>query len=180
VVIPRRNARPRGTAAARTGQRGLSYLAALFGLIVLGVASAAVATSWRLEGQRVREHELLVVGAEFRTAIERYVTAAPAGERRYPRSLKDLVRDPRFPGIVRHLRRVHADPLTGRSEWGHVTAPDGGIMGVYSLASGRPLTTGGFALRDARFVGAESYRDWIFVYRDRYIGNANDAASNRP
>ena len=161
-------------------QRGLSYLAILFAVIALGMATAAVATSWNLEGQREREHELLVVGAEYRTAIERYVTSAPSGERRYPRSLQDLVRDPRFPGIVRHIRRLHADPLTGRGEWGQVTAPDGGIMGVYSLASGRPLKTGGFTLRDARFTGAESYGDWIFVYRDRYIGNDNGVAPDGP
>ena len=158
-------------------QRGFSYLAAFAALVVLGVAGGAVATSWNLEGQREREHELLVVGAEYRTAIERYVTAAPSGQRQYPRSLHDLVRDPRFPGIVRHLRRLHADPLTGRAEWGQVTAPDGGIMGVYSLASGQPLKTGGFALRDARFTGAATYSDWIFAYRERYSGNANDFAA---
>jgi type II secretory pathway pseudopilin PulG len=161
-------------------KRRFSYVAALVALVVLGVAGGAVATSWNLEGQREREHELLVVGAEYRTAIERYVTSAPLGQRRYPRSLQDLVRDPRFPGIVRHIRRLHADPLTGRAEWGEVTAPDGGIMGVYSLASGRPLKTGGFALRDARFTGAASYRDWIFVYRERYSGNTNELAPANP
>ncbi|HET7402910.1 MAG TPA: type II secretion system protein [Usitatibacter sp.] len=158
-------------------QRRFNYAAALAALAVLGVAGGAVATSWSLEGQREREHELLVVGAEYRTAIERYVAAAPSGRRQYPRSLHDLVRDPRFPGIVRHIRRLHADPLTGRAEWGQVPAPDGGIMGVYSLASGQPLKTGGFASRDARFTGAASYRDWIFAYRERYSGNASDFAA---
>ncbi len=161
-------------------QRRFGHLAALVALVVLGIAGGAVATSWNLEGQREREHELLVVGAEYRTAIERYVTSAPLGQRQYPRSLQDLVRDPRFPGIVRHIRRLHADPLTGRAEWGEVTAPDGGIMGVYSLASGRPLKTGGFALRDARFTGAATYRDWIFVYRERYSGNTNEPAPANP
>ena len=159
---------------------GSSHLAILFAAVVLGVASAAVATSWHLEGRRERERELLVVGAEFRTAIERYVISAPSGRRQYPRSLQDLVRDPRFPNIVRHIRRVHADPLTGRAEWGEVKAPDGGIMGVYSLASGRPLKTGGFALHESRFTGADTYRDWIFVYRDRHAASENTAPIAAP
>jgi hypothetical protein len=70
--------------------------------------------------------------------------------------------------VMRHLRRLQADPLTGR-EWGVVKAPDGGVMGVYSVSEGKPLKTGGFRLKEARFEGATSYREWVFSYRDRYI-----------
>lgn len=153
----------------RRAEGGFTYFAMLFAVAVVGVATAALATSWHLAGQRQKERDLLAIGNEFRTAIERYVTATPSGRRQYPRSLDDLVRDPRFSGIVRHLRRVHADPITG-GEWGLVKAPDGGIMGVYSVAPGRPLKTGGFGIREARFAGAESYRDWVFVHRDRFAG----------
>lgn len=151
-------------------QGGFTYFAILFAVVVMGVATAALATSWHLSGQREKERQLLAIGAEFRTAIERYVSSTPSGRRQYPRSLDHLVRDPRFPGVVRHLRRVHTDPFTGGDEWGIVKAPDGGIMGVYSLAPGRPLKTGGFGVREARFTGAESYQDWVFAYRDRFVG----------
>jgi hypothetical protein len=67
--------------------------------------------------------------------------------------------------------------MTGRAEWGEVRAPDGGIMGVYSLASDRPLQSGGFQRHEARFTGAESYRDWTFVYRDLYAGTGEASAA---
>jgi type II secretory pathway pseudopilin PulG len=152
----------------RRKAEGFTYFAALFLVAVMGLAAAGAATSWRLSWQREKEQELLVAGQEIRTAIERYVIATPSGRRQYPRSLEDLVRDPRVPGVMRHLRRLQADPLTGR-EWGVVKAPDGGVMGVYSLAEGKPLKTGGFRVKEARFEGAASYRDWVFSYRDRYI-----------
>ncbi|MGE5093766.1 MAG: type II secretion system protein [Betaproteobacteria bacterium] len=156
---------------ARGRQQGFTYFAILFAVAVVGLASATAATSWHLSSLREKERQLLATGAELRTAIERYVTSTPSGRRQYPRRLEDLVRDPRHPGIVRHLRRLRADPLTGGEEWGLVRAADGGIMGVYSLAPGRPLKTGHFGLRDARFAGAESYRDWVFIYRDRFAGS---------
>jgi hypothetical protein len=62
------------------------------------------------------------------------------------------------------LRRLYPDPLTGRDEWGIVKAPDGGIMGVYSLSDGRPLKISGFRPRDRELEGAVSYTDWKFVF----------------
>jgi hypothetical protein len=69
-----------------------------------------------------------------------------------------------MPGTQRHLRRLYPDPLTGSNEWGLVRAPDGGIAGVHSLSTARPLKAAGFKLRDAEFEGAASYADWKFTH----------------
>jgi len=45
-----------------------------------------------------------------------------------------------------------------------VKAPDGGIMGVYSLSEGKPLKVAGFRFADREFEGAALYSDWKFLY----------------
>lgn len=148
---------------------GFTYFGVLFLVALMGIASSAVGTMWQTASRQAKERELLAIGAEFRTAIERYVRATPSGPPRYPRALEDLVRDPRVPGVARHLRRIYADPITGRAEWGLVPAPDGGFMGVHSLSESRPLKRAGFRPVDARFEAAERYSEWTFVYRDRSL-----------
>jgi hypothetical protein len=54
--------------------------------------------------------------------------------------------------------------MTGKPEWGLVTAPGGGIMGVYSLSGMTPIKTSGFSERDRTFEGANHYSDWKFFY----------------
>ena len=46
--------------------------------------------------------------------------------------------------MLRHLRRLYRDPLTGSADWGVVKGPDGGVIGVYSQAPGKPLKQDGF------------------------------------
>ncbi|MFY9316607.1 MAG: type II secretion system protein, partial [Burkholderiales bacterium] len=67
---------------------------------------------------------------------------------------EDLLEDKRYLTVQRYLRRVYADPITGKADWGLVPAPGGGIMGVYSTAAAKPV----------RDLGAASYRDWKFAY----------------
>jgi hypothetical protein len=57
---------------------------------------------------------------------------------------------------------MYADPITGTNEWGLVKAPDGGIWGVHSLSTERPLKLAGFKVQDAGFERAQSYADWKF------------------
>jgi type II secretory pathway pseudopilin PulG len=141
--------------------RGFTYLTILFVVAIMGAGLALVGEVWHTAAVREREAELLYVGNQYRKAIERYYLSGP---RQYPRSLSDLLKDPRKPGTERYLRQLYVDPLTAKSEWANVQAPDGGIMGVHSLSSDKPLKTARFHIRDKGFEGAASYSDWKFVY----------------
>jgi hypothetical protein len=109
----------------------------------------------------LEEAELLFVGNQYRRAIQRYYLTGP--QRQYPRSLEDLLKDPRQPATVRYLRKLYPDPITG-NEWVLIKAPDGGILGVHSASEEKPFKTGNFKLRDRSFDGVEKYSDWKFVH----------------
>jgi type II secretory pathway pseudopilin PulG len=148
-------------------EQGFTYIGILLALALFGVALAATGDVWRTAAQREREQELLFVGGQFRNAFMSYYGATPAGQRRYPRVLEDLVEDNRFPVPRRHLRRVYADPITGKPDWVLVDAPGGGIAGVHSRSEAKPLKTGNFSAQDAKFEDAERYSDWRFVFEQR-------------
>ena len=115
-------------------------------LITIGVMGAGLAAYGELAShaaQREKERELLFVGNQFRQAIGAYYERSPGGAKRLPRTLEELLADKRYPMPRRYLRRLYADPITGKREWGFIQGPDGGIMGVYSLSEARPVKTGG-------------------------------------
>lgn len=149
----------------RRKQTGLTYLALLFAVAMAGITLAATGTIWSMERQRERETELLFIGNQFRQAIRLYYERSPGQVKRYPMSLSDLLLDNRFLGTQRRLRQIYIDPMTGGEEWGVVAAPEGGIMGVYSLSDATPIKTSGFAIRDADLEGKKKYSDWRFIYR---------------
>lgn len=149
--------------ATGNGARGFTYLSLLFFLAVLGVGLAATAISWQTAMQRERERELLFVGGQFQEAIALYYHRSPGEAKEFPRKLDDLVKDARFPGVERYLRRVYRDPLTGTDKWGLVPAPDGGIMGVYSLSTQTPVRTAGFESTEPG--AAVTYQDWKFTVK---------------
>jgi len=151
--------------SGRYRQAGFTYLALLFAVAVAGVALAASGALWSVELQREREAELLFVGNQFRLAIRSYHEHSPGMLKHYPMSLDELVRDNRYLGVKRHLRRIYTDPITGQSEWGLLMAPEGGIMGVRSLSDRAPIKRANFFLRDAIFEGKNMYSEWHFVYR---------------
>src|SRR3989338_7688399 len=115
------------------GQRGFAFVALLIVVAAMGAALAASGTIWHQVQQRAKERELLFVGMQYRRAIQQYYEKSP-GIKAYPRALATLLRDERLPGTQRHLRRPYRDPLTNSDQWELVLAPDGGIMGLYSLA----------------------------------------------
>jgi type II secretory pathway pseudopilin PulG len=155
-------------------QQGFAYLTILFIVAIMAGGLAVVGQVWQTAAVREREAELLHVGNEYRKGIERYYLSGTT--RQYPRNLEDLIKDPRQPGTVRHLRRLYPDPITGNAEWGLVKAPDGGIAGVYSLSEDPPLKTGGFAVRDASFEGKSKYAEWQFGYAPVAVAVAAPAA----
>ena len=56
------------------------------------------------------------------------------------------------------------DPMTRSYKWGIVEAPQGGIMGVYSLSTKHSLKTGNFGAADRDLAGKTKYSEWQFVY----------------
>ena len=149
----------------RRNQNGFTYLGLLFAVAMAGVALAATGTLWSTQRQREREQELLFVGNQIRQAIDSYYERSPGMVKHYPAKLDDLLKDNRFISVQRHLRQRYMDPLTDSPEWGLVAAPEGGVMGVYSLATGTPIKQAGFTQRNAEFEGKSRYLDWKFVYR---------------
>jgi type II secretory pathway pseudopilin PulG len=145
------------------GQRGFTYITVLFFLAVIGIGLGATAVSWQTAMQRQKERELLFIGAQFEQAIALYYHRSPGEAKEYPQRLADLVKDDRYPTVERYLRRVYRDPITGNAEWGLVAAPEGGIMGVYSLSKERPIRTLGSDASGSG--GAPTYQDWKFIMR---------------
>lgn len=141
-------------------QSGFALIALLLIVAVSGLALASAAQVWSTASRRDKEEELLHIGREMRQAIRSYALSSPGGQQ-YPQRLEDLVLDPRFPFVKRHLRRIYADPLTGEPEWGLVKAGDA-IIGVHSLARGKPLKT---TLDPELGIAddAQTYEQWIFA-----------------
>lgn len=142
-------------------QRGFTYLTVLFLVAILAGGLALAGEVWHTSAMREKEAELLFIGHQYRKAIERYYLSGP--QRQYPRTLEDLIKDPRRPNPERYLRRLYPDPVTGK-DFALVKAPDGGILGVHSPSAQKPLKSGGFRVRDAAFEGASKYADWKFVH----------------
>ena len=147
-------------------QRGLTYIAVLLAIALHGAVMAAAGAVWHTAQKRERERELLFIGDQFRSAIRAYAQSGPGTRGQLPRTLDDLLLDPRLPGNKRHLRKIFVDPITWKAEWGLVKTPDGtAILGVYSLSDETPLKKANFAPADKAFEDAARYSDWKFVYK---------------
>lgn len=149
----------------RTGkQRGFSYLGLLMLVALTGLSAAASVSLGAAAQRRDAEEELLFIGEEFRLAFQSYDQATPNGQPRHPPSLQDLLKDPRFPGTRRHLRQLYTDPITGRSDWVLVMAPEAGIVGVHSASGARPIKSARFPAAFSGFEGATKYSQWVFSH----------------
>jgi type II secretory pathway pseudopilin PulG len=145
-------------------QSGFTYLSLMILVAIIGIATAATLQAGSALQRRAAEEELLAIGSEFQMALTSYENATPPGKKRAPDSLQELLKDPRYPNIRRHLRKLYPDPITGAEEWGVVQAPDGGgIVGFYSLSEKPPIKIGNFDAAFADFAGKTSYREWKFI-----------------
>lgn len=145
-------------------QRGFTYLALLAAVAALGWGAAWVGETWSIAAQRDREAELVWIGEQYRRAIGLYYQRTPGAAKRYPERLEDLLEDKRYLAPERYLRRIYRDPMTGRSEWGLVRSPEGGIMGVHSLSERTSIRKANFGNNIKGFHGAARVSDWRFVY----------------
>ncbi|MBI5438954.1 MAG: type II secretion system protein [Nitrosomonadales bacterium] len=149
---------------ARNDQSGFTYLSVLFLVAVMGIALAATGMLWSTAQQREKERELLLVGDQLRKAIGQYYEKSPGAVKKYPNTLNDLLKDERQLATQRYLRKIFIDPMTRTNKWGLVQAPEGGIMGVYSLSENRPLKTANFSEANLALEGRIKYSEWLFVY----------------
>lgn len=148
---------------SRCAQRGFTYIWAMAAVAVLGIGLAALGTAWGEASRRQREEDLLRIGEIYARAIASYYHASPGALKRYPASLDDLLVDRRLIGTRRHIRRLYADPLRSGQAWGVVRAADGGVRGVYSQSSGRPLRREVLDLGVTVLPVALRYSEWQFV-----------------
>ena len=161
--------------SGRAAQAGFAYLLLLTVLAVIGVTSAASISLGAAMTRRASEEELLAIGAEYERALVSYQMATPPGQPRRPKSFADLLRDPRYPTVKRHLRKVYGDPLTGLDSWGVVRGPDGTIAWIHSLADGSPSKQAGFTDRWETFNDAKTYADWRFGLPEPVLTGRNNA-----
>jgi type II secretory pathway pseudopilin PulG len=145
-------------------QEGFTYVGILLAVALVGTQLAVAGLVWSFAQDRQKERELLFVGDQFRTAIGRYYLNPQGPQKEFPRRLEDLVQDPRYPGVVRHLRKIYADPITGKVRWGLIKTPDGSIIGVYSPSEKAPVKIGNFSPAYNSFEKKRRYADWKFVY----------------
>ncbi len=141
--------------------RGFTYVGLLLLLAIMALWLLVVSQLYQTMQKREKEEELLFVGDQYRRALAAYF-ASSAG---YPKSLDDLLKDPRYPAVRRYLRQLYPDPITGKPDWGLVKGPDGAITGVYSLSEAEPIKKTGFRMVDAAFEGKTKYSEWVFLPR---------------
>lgn len=149
-------------------ESGFTYVGLLLFLAITGIGLASVGTAWHAHLQREKEAELVFVGSQFQRAIRSYYERSPEAGKLYPKALADLLEDRRSGTVVRHLRRIYVDPMTGQQDWGVIRQPDGRVIGVYSLAEMTVFRTA--ELPDGIEVKGDTYRDW------RFMGNSGSNA----
>ena len=145
-------------------QQGFTYLGLVILLAIMGLVGAAALKVDALLARASAEQELLETGAAFSAALDSYAAATPQGKPTQPPTLQDLLRDTRFPGIKRHLRKMFVDPISGKAEWGITYVGDKvGVIGVYSLSQAQPLKLANFDERFQNFDNKTHYADWKFT-----------------
>jgi type II secretory pathway pseudopilin PulG len=151
-------------ARRRRVQAGFTYVGLVVFVAILGMVGAATLKVDGLLRRAAAEQELLEIGAAFSEALRSYAAATPQGFPTAPPTLQDLLKDPRFPGMRRHLRKIFVDPITGRNEWGVVYQGDKvGVLAVYSLSQAKPLKVANFDARFPHFENREHLSEWKFA-----------------
>lgn len=166
---------PTSTAGKRRNS-GFSYAVVLAAVVIIGiVVEAAHVTTWRVV-RADREAELLFRGQAYRRAIQSYYQS----NGQFPRSLEDLLRDPRS-ASKRHIRTLYPDPMASdeKKEW-RLVRNGGGISGVASASTEEPLKQANFPLGLEKLTGAKSYSDWVFEYVPQPVAPAKAPAGSAP
>jgi len=129
--------------------------------VIVGIGAEVAYLSTVRIVQADKEAELLYRGQAYRRAIESFFKANGS----YPRSLDDLLNDPRS-ASKHHIRILYSDPMAKEKKqgWQLIPSTDGGVGGVASRSSDKPIKTDNFPEMFDKFRGAQSYSEWIFEY----------------
>jgi type II secretory pathway pseudopilin PulG len=162
-------------------QQGFTYASVVILVAVIGLVGAMSLRLGTTIQRAAAEQALLDIGTEYSNALASYAAATPAGQPNYPHSFAELLKDPRFPQLRRHLRRIYVDPMTGKAEWGLVKATEnGGILAIYSLSKAAPIKIGNFPPRFVAFEGKASLSDWKFTGEGVQMPGAKGADGQQP
>jgi type II secretory pathway pseudopilin PulG len=144
---------------------GFSYLGVLILVAVMSISLIGTGRYWSTIVKRELEAELLYRGDRIREAIASYYNNPPGGQNKtYPRQFSDLLKDPRYPGVKRHLRKWYTDPMNRGKDWVYILDASQRLKGVHSAHEGTPLKTGNFPKDYSEFEQAQTYADWTFVF----------------
>lgn len=156
---------------------GFTYLSLIILVAIIGLVSASTLKLGAVMQRSRAEQQLLDIGAAFSDALQSYADATPAGFPPQPPSLKELLKDPRFPGVRRHLRKLFVDPMTGSAEWGVVYLGDKlGVLAVYSLSDAKPVKIGNFPARFEGLAGKQKISEWRFAATGKAVPGTGAAA----
>jgi type II secretory pathway pseudopilin PulG len=145
-------------------ERGFTYVIAMFMVAVLALVTLRAMEVTMTHEKREKEAQLMAAGIAYQHAIRSYYENSPGTLRAYPRTLDALLLDARTSSIRRHLRRLYRDPMTGETAWGLIESPDGGVMGVYSLSTRKPVKVAAFPAEMQVVAAPTKYQDWRFIY----------------
>jgi general secretion pathway protein G len=137
-------------------ERGLTLVELIVTITILSVLAGAAFPIARFQYKRQAERELHYDLWMMRDAIDKYKDAADKGafqtkvdSQNYPPDLETLVNGVDVQGKkLKFLRRIPADPMTGKAEWGLRSMQDdpdsdsyGGqsVFDVYSKSDGTAL-----------------------------------------
>jgi len=171
----------RRAAANLRRETGFTYVGLIVLVAIIGLVGAATLKVDSLLRRAAAENELLEIGAAFSEALRSYAAATPPGQPSAPPTLQDLLKDPRFPGTRRHLRKIFVDPVTGRNEWGVLYQGDKiGVLAVYSLSQARPLKVANFDARFPNFENKEHLSEWKFAAMGQGLSTPGQRPPGQP
>lgn len=153
-------------------QKGYSLVVVMVAVIIMGIIAESAITLESYQVKKSREDELLFRGMAYQNAILSYLNASNSQQRRYPQRLEDLISDPRF-AFRRHLRHLYPDPMVQsakqdlniediKDQWRLLRNDKGGIIGISSKSSEKPLKKAFFPTSLSHFSKAKRYSDWVF------------------
>ncbi|CAN2049415.1 hypothetical protein GMMP1_730017 [Candidatus Magnetomoraceae bacterium gMMP-1] len=145
-------------------KHGFTYMMMLVLITVTGITLSSASKYWSTVVKRDKEKELFFRGDQIRLAIESYYKSSPSGRPSYPHRIEDLLKDPRFMGVRRHLRKAYKNPITQDGQWGFIIGPGNSFKGVFSKSLEKPIKIAGFSKEYKDFTKAKTYSDWKFVY----------------